>query len=149
MNELSAMNVFQSFQNLIEYINLVHFFQDIGSIIIEIDQYPTIECKSASINSKTKYKSFLFLDFITRYSFTIFSWFNCLKIETSRYVLCASIELRNASNTFLSANLLFVRFYYTSHTCPYAPLPIYLNKAYSLSTCNSTSFDILFQKIFY
>ena len=35
MNEFSTVNVFQSFQDLVKDVNLVHFFQHIGSNKIE------------------------------------------------------------------------------------------------------------------
>lgn len=88
--------------------------------------YAITLCRSASMNSKTKYTSLLLSALIISCSFMIFGWFNCFRISIYRYVLWASVACWNASNIFFSAKIFLVAHSSTFQTCPYAPEPTFL-----------------------
>ncbi len=72
---------------------------------------------------------------ITCYNLIIFGWDSYIKNIIYRYVLCASVELLNASKFFFKAFTLLSRLSITFQTCPYAPDPIFFNTSNLLKIC--------------
>lgn len=106
MDQFPRMNILHSFENLNKNLT-----QQMINYLWTSSRIPALitACKSVSMYSNTKYRSFSFSAFTILINLMIFSCpFSSYKNMTSLKVLCASVALLKASNTLLKA-LLFLR----------------------------------------
>jgi len=101
MDELQLMKMFEPLYQLKQNVLVVVECEDVGSRLLH--KYPTTANRSASMSSKTRYRSSLLSAPSTLNNLMMFGCCILCRICTSRYVRWASILFLNAPNTFLRA----------------------------------------------